>query len=276
MTERVGRRPQISADRNHGTGQPRAKRGCANISRAKRRVIGGVRVARHGRGAGGRRADHPFWLRRRARRRLVVERHAAQRDPRRPRPRVQGSDLGGRSDGSLGRGVQRRRRPIWSADGRTAVAIVTWGQALNGRGCGGLTQGPWLAPLRGWIEETERSLGGPAPAPAATPAPVVASAPPPAHAPAPAPAPTPQAGVKIPPENRAGYDVLCREDWTKRGILDKGMYDYCMSKMHNAYTELVVSVTSIKTPYGFRMLRIMRSMNGRSATPAMIPWWYLR
>ena len=78
--------------------------------------------------------------------------------------------------------------PIWSADGRTAVAIVTWGQALNGRGCGGLTQGPWLAPLRDWIEETERSLGGPAPAPApaATPAPVVASAPPPAYAPAPA------------------------------------------------------------------------------------------
>jgi hypothetical protein len=50
--------------------------------------------------------------------------------------------------------------PIWSADGRTAVAIVAWAQAPKGRGCGGLTQGPLLAPLRGWIEETERRLGG--------------------------------------------------------------------------------------------------------------------
>jgi Trypsin len=50
--------------------------------------------------------------------------------------------------------------PIWSADGRTAIAIATWAQAPHGRGCGGLTQGPLLAPLRGWIEETERRLGG--------------------------------------------------------------------------------------------------------------------
>ena len=48
--------------------------------------------------------------------------------------------------------------PIWSADGRTAVAIVAWAQAAHGRGCGGLTQGPLLAPLKAWIEETERGL----------------------------------------------------------------------------------------------------------------------
>ncbi len=48
--------------------------------------------------------------------------------------------------------------PIWSADGSTAVAIATWAQAPHGRGCGGLTQGPRLAPLKGWIEETERRL----------------------------------------------------------------------------------------------------------------------
>jgi len=48
--------------------------------------------------------------------------------------------------------------PIWSADGATAVAIATWAQAPHGRGCGGLTQGPRLAPLKGWIEETERRL----------------------------------------------------------------------------------------------------------------------
>jgi hypothetical protein len=50
--------------------------------------------------------------------------------------------------------------PIWSADGSTAIAVVAWAQAPHGRGCGGLTQGPLLSPLRGWIEETERRLGG--------------------------------------------------------------------------------------------------------------------
>jgi hypothetical protein len=49
--------------------------------------------------------------------------------------------------------------PIWSADGSTAIAIATWAQGPHGRGCGGLTQGPRLAPLRSWIEETERRLG---------------------------------------------------------------------------------------------------------------------
>jgi hypothetical protein len=48
--------------------------------------------------------------------------------------------------------------PIWSADGSAAIAIVAWAQAAHGRGCGGLTQGPLLAPLKGWIEETERRL----------------------------------------------------------------------------------------------------------------------
>jgi len=48
--------------------------------------------------------------------------------------------------------------PIWSGDGETAIAIVAWAQAAHGRGCGGLTQGPLLAPLKGWIEETERKL----------------------------------------------------------------------------------------------------------------------
>ncbi len=50
--------------------------------------------------------------------------------------------------------------PVWSADGSAAIAIVAWAQAPHGHGCGGLTQGPLLAPLKGWIEETERRLGG--------------------------------------------------------------------------------------------------------------------
>ena len=48
--------------------------------------------------------------------------------------------------------------PVWSADGSTAIAIVAWAQATHGRGCGGLTQGPLLAPVKGWIEQTKRKL----------------------------------------------------------------------------------------------------------------------
>lgn len=49
--------------------------------------------------------------------------------------------------------------PIWSAGGDEAVAITTWAQAPRGPGCGGLTQGPRLAPLKRWIEETAEKLG---------------------------------------------------------------------------------------------------------------------
>jgi len=48
--------------------------------------------------------------------------------------------------------------PVWSPDGSTAIAIVAWAQGPHGRGCGGLTQGPLLAPLKGWIEKTKRAL----------------------------------------------------------------------------------------------------------------------
>jgi hypothetical protein len=48
--------------------------------------------------------------------------------------------------------------PIWSSDGQTAVGVVAWAQAPHGRGCGGLTQGPRLAPLREWIETARAHL----------------------------------------------------------------------------------------------------------------------
>jgi hypothetical protein len=50
--------------------------------------------------------------------------------------------------------------PMRSEDGRTALAVATWAQAPHGRGCGGLTQGPRLAPLRTWIEDARRRLAG--------------------------------------------------------------------------------------------------------------------
>ena len=53
--------------------------------------------------------------------------------------------------------------PIWSADGTTALAITAWAQAPHGRGCGGLTQGPLLAPLSGWIATARAKLEREAP-----------------------------------------------------------------------------------------------------------------
>jgi S1-C subfamily serine protease len=41
--------------------------------------------------------------------------------------------------------------PIFAADGRTVVAVVAWTSGTSGHKCGALTQGPLIAPLRGWI-----------------------------------------------------------------------------------------------------------------------------
>jgi hypothetical protein len=45
--------------------------------------------------------------------------------------------------------------PLFLADGETVAAIVAWTSgAESGKRCGGLTQGPLIAPQRDWIEAT--------------------------------------------------------------------------------------------------------------------------
>jgi hypothetical protein len=45
--------------------------------------------------------------------------------------------------------------PLFLADGETVAAIVAWTSgAERGRRCGGLTQGPLIAPQRDWIAAT--------------------------------------------------------------------------------------------------------------------------
>ena len=44
--------------------------------------------------------------------------------------------------------------PIFAGDGETVVAIVAWTSGAAGRKCGAITQGPLIAPLRGWIVST--------------------------------------------------------------------------------------------------------------------------
>ena len=43
--------------------------------------------------------------------------------------------------------------PLYSADGATVVAVVAWAAGSHRR-CGALTQGPLIAPQRGWIDAT--------------------------------------------------------------------------------------------------------------------------
>ena len=44
--------------------------------------------------------------------------------------------------------------PLFLADGETVAAIVAWTSGEHGRRCGGLTQGPLIAPQRDWIDAT--------------------------------------------------------------------------------------------------------------------------
>lgn len=50
--------------------------------------------------------------------------------------------------------------PIWSADGKRAIAIIAWSQGAHGGRCGALTQGPLIAPQGGWIARTAAQLSG--------------------------------------------------------------------------------------------------------------------
>jgi hypothetical protein len=48
--------------------------------------------------------------------------------------------------------------PLFDADGRVA-ALVAWTNGTGGHGCGAITQGPLLAPARGWIESIKAKWG---------------------------------------------------------------------------------------------------------------------
>ena len=47
---------------------------------------------------------------------------------------------------------------MFDADGRV-VAVVAWTNGAGGRGCGAITQGPLLAPARGWIATIRANWG---------------------------------------------------------------------------------------------------------------------
>lgn len=49
--------------------------------------------------------------------------------------------------------------PIVAKDTRQVLAIATWSAGRNARGCGGLTQGPLVAPQRAWIDSVLKGWG---------------------------------------------------------------------------------------------------------------------
>jgi S1-C subfamily serine protease len=49
--------------------------------------------------------------------------------------------------------------PIFAEDGKTVLAIVAWTSGGKGHKCGALTQGPLIAPLRGWIDKIVNRWG---------------------------------------------------------------------------------------------------------------------
>ncbi len=49
--------------------------------------------------------------------------------------------------------------PIFSEDAAKVVAITAWSAGPTGKNCGALTQGPLVAPQRGWIEDVLKQWG---------------------------------------------------------------------------------------------------------------------
>lgn len=45
--------------------------------------------------------------------------------------------------------------------------------------------------------------------------------------------------VNLPSEASGNAAAHCKEEWTKRGVLDTNMYNYCMNQEHEGYLNLV-------------------------------------
>jgi hypothetical protein len=49
--------------------------------------------------------------------------------------------------------------------------------------------------------------------------------------------PTSVFALNIPPEDSTQQDSHCRNEWTKRGVLDQGMYNYCVNLQKEGYAK---------------------------------------
>ena len=50
----------------------------------------------------------------------------------------------------------------------------------------------------------------------------------------------------LPAEDQSQQDRFCRDEWTKRGVLNEEMHDYCMGQQRDGYDELTRTATKYK------------------------------
>lgn len=50
------------------------------------------------------------------------------------------------------------------------------------------------------------------------------------------------APVELPSMDLSGYDDLCREKWSTRGVLDQRMFEHCVSREREGYSELAQAI----------------------------------
>lgn len=53
--------------------------------------------------------------------------------------------------------------------------------------------------------------------------------------------------LNIPSEDSGNHRAHCSEEWTKRGVLDQSMFDYCMRKEAEGYRSLVSLANKYKS-----------------------------
>jgi hypothetical protein len=53
--------------------------------------------------------------------------------------------------------------------------------------------------------------------------------------------------LALPPISPTFYENICKDQWTKRGILDKHMYDYCVERQQEGYDKFVDLATKYAT-----------------------------
>lgn len=52
--------------------------------------------------------------------------------------------------------------------------------------------------------------------------------------------------ITLPNESSGNHNERCKNDHTKRGVLDKEMYEYCMEREHEAYLNFISKANQYK------------------------------
>ena len=80
--------------------------------------------------------------------------------------------------------------------------------------------------------------------------------------------------LRLPTPQSGNYDQFCSEKWTKRGVLDTGMFDHCLESQAPGLTRRS-PISPAKTRHCHGCRRSLRAPfeNGQSAACAIKKWW---